>query len=317
MHLLSIQYRMHPIISKLPSALFYQDRLKDGPDMEIKTKKPWHDDSKFGIYRFLDIKSVEERSGRSFKNTTECKIAVALFARLRKAFPSTDFDGQVGIISMYRAQIVELRRQFVQNFGSDVLQTVDFNTVDGFQGQEKTIIILSCVRSGPGLESIGFLSDERRMNVALTRAKSSLFILGNAPTLSRSNQIWNSIVSDARMRHSLVDVDTGYFSAPSTVVRRPASPSKAKIPAPQLAAPPSDLATPHELKAALSQRGAIPKPPSPPPDFPPPLPPVADSNKRKLESVDEAGPSKVRKPNVKPRPARTKETNMFIPKKKR
>ncbi|KAJ7670210.1 SEN1 N terminal-domain-containing protein [Mycena rosella] len=224
----NIQYRMHPTISKLPSALFYQDRLKDGPDMAIKTEKPWHQDPKFGVYRFLDIKSVEEKSGRSVKNTAECRIAVALFARLRKAFASVDFDGHVGVISMYRAQIVELRRQFAKEFGSDVLQTVDFNTVDGFQGQEKTIIILSCVRAGPGLESIGFLSDVRRMNVALTRAKSSLFILGNAPTLSRSNEIWSSIISDARSRNSLVDVDFSYFSAPSTYVRRPASPTKAK-----------------------------------------------------------------------------------------
>lgn len=84
------------MISKLPSALFYQARLKDGPDMEQKTAKPWHHDSKFGVYRFLDIKSVEEKSGRSIKNIPECRIAVALFARLRKAFSSIDFDGQVG-----------------------------------------------------------------------------------------------------------------------------------------------------------------------------------------------------------------------------
>ncbi|KAJ6559197.1 SEN1 N terminal-domain-containing protein [Mycena vulgaris] len=324
MHLLSIQYRMHPTISKLPSALFYQARLKDGPDMATKTEKPWHQDPKFGVYRFLDIKSVEEKSGRSIKNTSECRIAVALFARLRKAFASVDFDGQVGVISMYRAQIVELRRQFVQEFGSDVLQTVDFNTVDGFQGQEKTIIILSCVRAGPGLESIGFLSDVRRMNVALTRAKSSLFILGNAPTLSRSNEIWGSIISDARSRNSLVEADFSYFSAPSTYGRRPASPTKAKVQAPVVSTP-SDLATPRELKATIDRREStnhIPRfqpthPPPPPLDPPPPVPPAphSDNLKRKFES-DEPTSSKVRKSNVKPRPPRPKDTSMFIPKKK-
>ncbi|KAJ7109726.1 SEN1 N terminal-domain-containing protein [Mycena crocata] len=324
-HLLSIQYRMHPTISQLPSALFYQSRLKDGPNMGEKTKQPWHHDPKFGVYRFLDIKSVEEKSGRSIRNITECKIAVALFARLRKAFSSTDFDGKVGaVISMYRAQIVELRRQFVKDFGSDVLQTVDFNTVDGFQGQEKTIVILSCVRSGPGLESVGFLSDVRRMNVALTRAKSSLFILGNAATLSRSNDIWNTIVSDARTRDSLVEVDHSYFSTPSTVpsstyVRRPSSPAKAKAKA-AVVAPPSDLATPRELKAAFDKRApSVPQshPPSPPPDPPPPLPPAPRSDlKRKLES-DDPSSSKARKPNIKPRPPRPKDTtSIFIPKKK-
>lgn len=78
--------------------------------------------------------------------------------------------------------------------------------MDGFQGQEKDIIILSCVRSGLNLMTIGFLKDFRRMNVALTRAKSSLFVLGNAATLERSDAKWNSIVNDARDRNLLVDV---------------------------------------------------------------------------------------------------------------
>ncbi|KAJ6619424.1 SEN1 N terminal-domain-containing protein [Mycena sp. CBHHK59/15] len=96
MHLLSIQYRMHPTISKLPSSLFYQGRLKDGPGMSEKTIQPWHSDRKFGVYRFFDIKSVEEKSGRSIRNLSECRVAVSLFARLRKAFSSIDFDGRVG-----------------------------------------------------------------------------------------------------------------------------------------------------------------------------------------------------------------------------
>lgn len=81
-----------------------------------------------------------------------------------------------------------------------------FNTVDGFQGQEKDIIILSCVRSGPNLQNIGFLKDFRRMNVALTRAKSSLFVIGNASTLERSDSQWRDIVKDARDRDFLINV---------------------------------------------------------------------------------------------------------------
>ncbi|KAJ7505328.1 AAA domain-containing protein [Mycena galericulata] len=256
MHLLSIQYRMHPKISQLPSALFYQSRLKDGPDMAKKTEKPWHNDPKFGVYRFFDIKSVEEKSVRSIKNTSECQIAVALFARLRRAFASTDFDGQVGVISMYRAQIVELRRQFAQAFGTDVLQTVDFNTVDGFQGQEKSIIILSCL---------------------------VLF----SPKCSRP---------------------TGPFESLSR--------QRFKLPVPTA---PSDLATPRDIKASIDGRASfvVQSPPSPPPNVPPPAPlaHMSDNLKRKLES-DEPTSTKVRKPNVKPRPARPKDTSIFIPKKK-
>lgn len=89
---------------------------------------------------------------------------------------------------------------------SRVKLTNRFNTVDGFQGQEKDIIILSCVRSGPNLNSIGFLKDARRMNVALTRAKSSLFVIGNAATLERGDERWKTIVQDARQRGFVIEV---------------------------------------------------------------------------------------------------------------
>ena len=96
----------------------------------------------------------------------------------------------------------------ILSFSKKVNETdgYSFNTVDGFQGQEKDITILSTVRSGPGLRTIGFLRDERRMNVALTRAKSSLFVIGNAPTLERSDEKWKIIVGDARDRGFLIDV---------------------------------------------------------------------------------------------------------------
>ncbi|KAF8908974.1 AAA domain-containing protein [Gymnopilus junonius] len=123
-----------------------------------------------------------------------------LYDHLRREFSSVNFDFRVGVVSMYKAQIRTLRQLFSERFGKSILTKVDFNTVDGFQGQEKDIIILSCVRAGPGLQSVGFLSDVRRMNVALTRAKSSLFILGHAPTLERSDGTWAQIVQDARSR---------------------------------------------------------------------------------------------------------------------
>lgn len=84
--------------------------------------------------------------------------------------------------------------------------------MDGFQGQEKDIIILSCVRSGPNLNTIGFLRDTRRMNVALTRAKSSLFVIGNGATLERSDANWRTIVGDARERGFFINVGTNTTS---------------------------------------------------------------------------------------------------------
>lgn len=150
---------MHPEISRLPSNLFYGGLLHDGPNMEEKTKQPWHKSPRFGIYRFFNLpRAVEQSVGTSAKNTAEAQLAVALYSRLRQEFSGIDLDFRVGVVTMYKAQITELRRQFEQRFGASIIGKVDFNTVDGFQGQEKDIIILSCVRAGPGLTSVGFLS---------------------------------------------------------------------------------------------------------------------------------------------------------------
>ena len=148
---------MHPDISKLPSLLFYQGRIQDGPDMALKTKKLWHTNNTYGIYRFFNVpQGREEKAGRqSLKNVAECYLALTLYSNLRRDFPSLNFS--VGVVSMYKAQVQELRRSFETRFGREIKIDVDFNTVDGFQGQEKDIIILSCVRAGPGLQTIGFL----------------------------------------------------------------------------------------------------------------------------------------------------------------
>ena len=155
----SIQYRMHPEISLLPSRVFYQGKLLDGPSMDVKTKQPWHSQDRFGPYKFFNVAGQEE-VGRSHSliNRSECQIAVALYARLCQEFSKFDFDFRVGVISMYRAQIDVLKRAFVQRFGQDIIGKILFHTVDGFQGQEKDVIILSCVRAGPGLQNIGFLA---------------------------------------------------------------------------------------------------------------------------------------------------------------
>ena len=156
----SIQYRMHPQISQLPSRLFYQGRLLDGPDMDVKTKQPWQSHPKFGCYRFFNVTGGREEGtiGHSMKNVVEAQVSVALYARLRKEFASIDLDFRVGIVSMYRGQVLELKRVFERRYGEDIRGKIHFHTVDGFQGQEKDIIILSCVRAGPGVQSVGFLA---------------------------------------------------------------------------------------------------------------------------------------------------------------
>lgn len=92
----------------------------------------------------------------------------------------------------------EIRTQLGRCFGHQVHKHIEVNTVDGFQGQEKDIIIFSCVRASSE-KSIGFLRDTRRLNVALTRAKCSLYIIGHSNVLS-GHPIWGALIGDAKKR---------------------------------------------------------------------------------------------------------------------
>ena len=90
-----------------------------------------------------------------------------------------------GIISPYRAQVRLIRRLLKwQKFFRSLRRQITVNSVDGFQGQERDVIVISMVRDNDQ-GTIGFLRDLRRMNVAITRARMKLIILGNADTLSR------------------------------------------------------------------------------------------------------------------------------------
>ncbi|KAG8785291.1 DEAD-box type RNA helicase [Ceratobasidium sp. 428] len=227
-HLLSIQYRMHPTISAVPSRLFYQGRLQDGPDMAQRTHQVWHTSSLFGPYKFFDVAHGQEeaQTNHSQINRHEANAALALYERLQRDFKDTKFDYRIGIVSMYRGQVMHIKSRFQAVFGPAILKLIDFNTVDGFQGQEKDIIILSCVRAGMNVQSVGFLADERRMNVAITRSRSSLFVLGHAATLERCNTTWKTIVEDARTRGHLVKCSQNYFqSAVQQKVNLPARPT--------------------------------------------------------------------------------------------
>ncbi|CCG81844.1 putative TRNA-splicing endonuclease [Taphrina deformans PYCC 5710] len=209
--LLAIQYRMHSSISKFPSERFYAGNLLNGPEVDIYTKRAWHNSTLFGTYRFFDVRGREEENNRhSSYNVAEASVALTIYQRLKEEFFDIDFDGRIGIVTPYKEQHSRIKRLFQQTFGQSILSAIDFNTVDGFQGQEKDIIIFSCVRANPK-RGIGFLSDVRRMNVALTRAKCSVFILGHAEALN-TNETWRALVQDARQRNMFTSVDDSTFT---------------------------------------------------------------------------------------------------------
>ncbi|KAF9639571.1 hypothetical protein BFW01_g11377 [Lasiodiplodia theobromae] len=200
-HLLDTQYRMHPEISYFPSQTFYDGRLLDGDDMAKLRVKPWHSSTLLAPYRFFDVQGQHQAApkGHSLINIAEIEVAMALYSRLMNDFrDSTDLRGKIGIITPYKSQLRELKDRFSRQYGESVFEYVEFNTTDAYQGRESEIIIFSCVRASPA-GGIGFLQDIRRMNVGLTRAKSSLWVLGNSQSLVRG-QFWKWLVEDAQKR---------------------------------------------------------------------------------------------------------------------
>ncbi|AMD19889.1 HCL262Cp [Eremothecium sinecaudum] len=213
-HLLDVQYRMHPSISAFPSLEFYHGRLKDGPNMDSINKRPWHDIQPFGPYKFFDIvtgKHQQNLKTMSYVNYDECQVSIEMVNRLLSTYERNfDFSGKIGIISPYSEQVQIMRKAFRNYFGGTIFKYIDFNTIDGFQGQEKDIIIISCVRADETKTGVGFLKDFRRMNVALTRAKTSLWILGHQSSLFK-NKIWKHLITNAKERGCLEIACPGFL----------------------------------------------------------------------------------------------------------
>jgi senataxin len=212
-HTLDVQYRMHPAISVFPRNQFYQGVLKDADSVAhispIFSRPPYN----LNPFVFVDVlagRDVKSQQSLSRSNSEEAAVCVSLyFALLRMSQEQgLGLNGSVGIISPYAEQ-VKLLKQTFEAAGVRVsghLDDIEIATVDSFQGKEKDIIILSTVRGCPESNSVGFLADVRRMNVALTRAKQGLFVVGKTQTL-QTNQIWNSLIKHARQtRNSYVQV---------------------------------------------------------------------------------------------------------------
>lgn len=216
-HLLDTQYRMHPEISRFPSQQFYNSRLIDGEGMAKLRVQPWHASSILGPYRFFDVVGAQskEAKGHSLINVPELNAAIQLYQRLKTDYRSYDFKGKIGIITTYKAQLNELKRRFGQKYGDEIFEEIEFNTTDAFQGREREIIIFSCVRAKAS-GGIGFLNDIRRMNVGLTRAKSSLWVLGDSRALEQG-EFWNRLIQDAKARSRYTSGDImGLLSMPTS-----------------------------------------------------------------------------------------------------
>ena len=193
--LLDTQYRMHPGISDFPNRTFYDGRLVDGITAAERPNPAgllWND---WEVpMAFLPVNGDELLSpdGASKENPAEAGWVAKILENLLQTGDLEEAD--IGIITPYAGQVRAIRDALPERNDS-----VEVHTVDGYQGREKEVIIFSCVRSNSD-GTVGFLSDERRLNVALTRAKRGLIVIGDPDTL-RNDETWASWLDYIRSRN--------------------------------------------------------------------------------------------------------------------
>ena len=185
--LLKMQYRMNEQIMKFSSEWFYHGMVESAPTvshrgiLDYDTPMMWIDTA--------ECDGKEEFVGENFGriNRAEAELTLQTLQQyLEKIGKQRILEESidVGIISPYRAQVQLLRKELrKREFFRPYRHLLTVNTVDGFQGQERDIILISLVRSNEGGD-IGFLRDLRRMNVAITRARMKLIILGSSETMT-------------------------------------------------------------------------------------------------------------------------------------
>jgi len=184
--LLKIQYRMNEEIMRFSSDWFYEGELEAAPEVRHRGILDWDNPISWIDTSEMDFKEafVGETFGRI--NKAEADLLLEhLQAYIERIGKERILDERIdfGIISPYKAQVQYLRSKVKGNaFLRPFRSLITINTVDGFQGQERDVILISLVRANEQGE-IGFLRDLRRMNVAITRARMKLIIFGDAQTL--------------------------------------------------------------------------------------------------------------------------------------
>ena len=206
--LLRMQYRMNDDIMRFSSNYFYEGKVESAPEVKYRSildldiPIEWISPNHLDHLDNLEKPDYHEQFvGESFGRINKAEAELTLntlqhyFERIGKQ-RILDERIDVGIISPYRAQVQHLRRLLMKReYFKPFRRLISVNTVDGFQGQERDVIIISLVRSNDEGQ-IGFLRDLRRMNVAITRARMKLIILGDKNTLTRHpfyRQLWQYI----------------------------------------------------------------------------------------------------------------------------
>merc|ERR1719153_917131 len=183
------QYRMHKEIASWPAKYFYGGNLHYGGQDRGSCLPP---------LTVLGVAGETKQQGGHCWNMQEQVVVMATVQAI-KSLVGDKFN--IGIVTFYAKQ----KQNIILEVQNKRLKNIVVNTVDGFQGSERDIIIISCVRSGGG--GIGFVQDRQRLNVALTRAKYNLIVIGNMETLEESTKMWGELISNAKTRKVFYDIE--------------------------------------------------------------------------------------------------------------
>lgn len=186
---LDTQYRMEPEILAFSNAEFYENQLESGAGLKERVRFPIEERGWTRALLFIDTAGCDfteelDPESESYANPGEARLLAAVYSDLHSTLLENQWSA--GVIATYRQQVELLRSAGDGGAVPDIegLQSCEIDTVDAFQGRECDVILISLVRSNEVGET-GFLGETRRMNVALTRAKRLLVVVGDSATLAR------------------------------------------------------------------------------------------------------------------------------------
>jgi superfamily I DNA and/or RNA helicase len=184
--LLEEQYRMHQSIMGFSSREFYENQLR--AHSSVAQHLLFAGDQPLVFIDTAGCGFEEKREGTSLSNPEEAnfllKHLTGLVIELKQSYMVNEFPG-IAVISPYRHQVEALKEDVLSSHAlKEILAAISVNTIDSFQGQERDVVYIGLTRSNAEA-NIGFLSEVRRMNVAMTRARKKLIVIGDSATLSQ------------------------------------------------------------------------------------------------------------------------------------
>ncbi|EOD34275.1 hypothetical protein EMIHUDRAFT_449326 [Emiliania huxleyi CCMP1516] len=284
--MLSTQYRMHGAIRQFPSLHFYGGLLRDAPSITHMMRQcPGTEgaapsplppaasrsgepvaaapSAPYLFFSLLGGRQDASDSSRSHSNEGEARQPHGwgeLYKRVLRLTPRvvllTPYTRQQRVLHSLLDRVCEALD--LPADGASPLDCVLVSSIDAFQGREADVVILSCVRAGPKQASIGFLKDEQRLNVALTRARHALYVVGAEESLSDGSRDWRALLEDARRRSCLCSLGLARQAAEAArAAREAAGPARAARGAAEAAAgrlrPQAEMAAQAAREAAASE----------------------------------------------------------------